>query len=157
MTAPLAFLALGSNLNRPHWQLQRAISALDGLPNSTVRACSSIHITAPVGPGIQADYHNAVLLLETALSPFALLRAAQAIERAQGRRRRRKWGPRTLDIDILSHGNTVLNSTRLTIPHPRMAVREFVLMPLLEIAPGLHDPNGISYSEHARKLAGTIY
>ncbi len=132
MTA--AFIGLGSNLNDPPRQLQRAVTALGALPDSTVARVSSVYASAPVGPTDQPDYLNAVLLLETALPPAALLRALQDIEDAQGRERGERWGPRTLDLDLLLYGDLVLRDADLTLPHPHMHERDFVLYPLREIS-----------------------
>lgn len=137
-TAPGAmtptFIALGSNLDDPALQLQRAISALAKLPASVLMQVSSVYRSAAIGPGPQPDYLNAVALLETELEPEALLDALQDIERSQGRERDERWGPRTLDLDLLLYGDREILSARLTVPHPRMPERDFVLYPLREIS-----------------------
>ena len=138
-----AYIALGSNLQQPLAQLQQATAAINALRDSSITACSSIYRSAAVGPGEQPDYLNAVLRLETALAPLALLDALQAIENHQGRVRDLRWGPRTLDLDILLYGATAIELPRLTVPHPHMAERNFVLYPLLEISsPNLMLPGG---------------
>ncbi len=129
-----AFIALGSNLDEPEHQLQRAVAALAGLPRSRLERVSGVYSSKAVGPGDQPDYLNAVALLATELAPEALLDALQAIELAQGRERTVHWGPRTLDLDLLLYGDRSIDSERLTVPHPQMHLREFVLYPLREIS-----------------------
>jgi 2-amino-4-hydroxy-6-hydroxymethyldihydropteridine diphosphokinase len=129
-----AFIALGSNLDNPARQLQRAVSALTRLPASALLRVSSVYRSAAMGPGQQPDYLNAVALLNTALTPEAVLDGLLAIEQAQGRERGERWGPRTLDLDLLLYGEREIRSARLTVPHPRMHERDFVLYPLREIS-----------------------
>jgi len=153
----LAYIGLGSNLARPRLQLQRACRALVQLPDSRLCRCSPFYRSRPLSiatkaeAGItaeQADYINAVVELETTLGPLALLDALQAIERAQGRvRTGQRWGARTLDLDILLYGQEIIAEPRLTVPHPGMAEREFVLYPLAHIAPRLVLPDGQSLSD----------
>jgi 2-amino-4-hydroxy-6-hydroxymethyldihydropteridine diphosphokinase len=128
-----AYIALGSNLQDPLAQLQLAVAALRALPDTQFQRGSSIYRSAAVGPGTQPDYLNAVALITTTLSPIALLDALQQIEHAQGRVRSEHWGPRTLDLDILLYGDQTIDSARLTVPHPAMRQRNFVLYPLAEI------------------------
>lgn len=132
MTA--AYIALGSNLQDPLTQLRTAVAALNKLPDSRIKRTSSIYRSAPLGPAAQPDYLNAVLLLATALPPLQLLDALQQIEQAQGRVRAARWGPRTLDLDILLYGDQKIDSPRLSVPHPAMGQRNFVLYPLREIS-----------------------
>ena len=132
MTA--AYIALGSNLAEPLTQLRTAVAALNKLPDSRVKRSSSIYRSAPLGPAAQPDYLNAVLLLSTVLPPLGLLDALQKIEQEQGRVRGLRWGPRTLDLDILLYGDQEIDSPRLSVPHPAMRQRNFVLYPLLEIS-----------------------
>jgi 2-amino-4-hydroxy-6-hydroxymethyldihydropteridine diphosphokinase len=141
------YIALGSNLNHPISQLQTAIVALKQIAHSRIISVSRFYQTAAVGFIDQPDFINAVACLETTLSAQALLLALQKIENAQGRIRQQKNGPRTLDLDILLYGNETITEPKLTIPHPRMYERAFVLIPLLEIAPNLVLPNGINYAE----------
>jgi 2-amino-4-hydroxy-6-hydroxymethyldihydropteridine diphosphokinase len=129
-----AYIALGSNLSRPQSQLQQAVGALEALPDTTLVRVSSIYRSTAVGPGTQPDYLNAVLLLDTKQSPLALLDAMQQIEQEQGRVRNIRWGPRTLDLDLLLYGEVKITSLTLTVPHPRMQQRNFVLYPLREIS-----------------------
>jgi 2-amino-4-hydroxy-6-hydroxymethyldihydropteridine diphosphokinase len=129
-----AYIALGSNLSRPQSQLNLAVAALKLLPDTELVRVSSIYRSAAVGPGAQPDYLNAVLLLCTTLSPLALLAAMQLIEQQQGRVRDVRWGSRTLDLDLLLYGDLNITSSQLTVPHPRMQQRDFVLYPLREIS-----------------------
>jgi len=152
----MSYIGLGSNLNDPEQQLQQACRALASLPQCRLIQCSSLYRskplllddtdkdaeTSPAGAG-QPDYINAVVALETDLLPLALLDALQAIELAQGRDRSGlRWGARTLDLDILLYGQKILDESRLCVPHPGLAGREFVLYPLYQIAPQLVLPDG---------------
>ncbi len=128
------YIGLGSNLCDPENQLRSAFAALKQLQDTHVKRTSSIYRSAAVGPGTQPDYLNAVLLLATKLSPTALLDATQQIELNQGRVRDIRWGARTLDIDLLLYGDLQIDSPKLTVPHPRMQQRNFVLYPLREIS-----------------------
>jgi 2-amino-4-hydroxy-6-hydroxymethyldihydropteridine diphosphokinase len=136
--APVAaYVALGSNLGDRRAHLDAALSALDALPGTRLDAVSAIYETAPVGPPGQQDYLNAVARLSTTLAPLALLDALLSIEQSRGRVRAERWGPRTLDLDLLVHGDAVLSDPRLTLPHPRLHERAFVLTPLADLAPDL--------------------
>lgn len=139
-----AYIGLGSNLTEPLKQLQAALSAIAELPHSRLAATSSFYASDPLGPADQPRYVNAVAALDTALEPLELLDALQRIEREQGRvRKAERWGPRTLDLDILLFGNRLLNEERLTVPHYHMHARAFVLYPLAEIVPSyLQLPDG---------------
>lgn len=129
-----AYIALGSNLDDPLAQVRQAIGELEQLSNSRLLAVSGLYRSAPMGPADQPDYINAVALLETSLSPFALLDALQAVEQRHGRvRGPQRWGPRSLDLDVLLYDQQVIEDQRLTIPHPGMAERAFVLYPLQEL------------------------
>jgi 2-amino-4-hydroxy-6-hydroxymethyldihydropteridine diphosphokinase len=130
------FIGLGSNLNDPQAQVLQALKALDGLPHTRVLARSSLYRSAPVGFLDQPDFINAVARLETELAPRALLGALLALERAYGRTREFPNAPRTLDLDLLLYGDLRHHEHGLTVPHPQMHKRAFVLLPLLEIAPG---------------------
>ncbi len=132
-----AYLALGSNIGDKPAYLRAATAAIDALPETRVVAKSSIWRTPPWGKTDQDWFANAALGVETALSPLALLEACLAIEIRLGRVRRERWGPRVIDIDVLLHGNANITTERLTLPHPAMRERAFVLMPLQEIAPDL--------------------
>jgi 2-amino-4-hydroxy-6-hydroxymethyldihydropteridine diphosphokinase len=135
-----AYVALGANLGNPTAAVLAAFAALANLPESRVARCSSLYRTAPVGILSQPDFVNAVALLETTLPPEALLDALLDIEARFGRVRRERNGPRTLDLDLLLYDNIELDLPRLTLPHPRLHLRAFVLLPLAEIAPDLAIP-----------------
>jgi 2-amino-4-hydroxy-6-hydroxymethyldihydropteridine diphosphokinase len=138
-----AYIGLGGNLDRPAERIRRARSAIMAAPGIREAAFSGLYRSAPMGPADQPDYVNAVMAVDTTLAPLQLLDALQAIETAFGRvRLGERWGPRTLDLDILLYGAEVIASERLTVPHPGLAQREFVLYPLAEIAPGLTLPVG---------------
>jgi 2-amino-4-hydroxy-6-hydroxymethyldihydropteridine diphosphokinase len=137
------FIGLGSNLATPIEQLRSALAALAALPQTDLIAQSSFYSSDPLGPADQPRYVNAVAALDTELSPLALLDALQTIELEQGRTRKaERWGPRTLDLDILLFGERLLDEPRLTVPHYHMHARAFVLYPLAEIAPDLKLPDG---------------
>lgn len=141
----LAYIALGSNLASPLDQVNAAIAAISEIPNSRIVAVSSLYRTPPLGPPDQPDYLNAAVALETDLVPEALLDHTQRIELQQGRvRKAERWGPRTLDLDIMLFGDITLNTERLIVPHYDMKNRGFMLWPLFEIAPDLHFPDGES-------------
>ncbi|ACO80393.1 2-amino-4-hydroxy-6- hydroxymethyldihydropteridine pyrophosphokinase; FolK [Azotobacter vinelandii CA] len=137
------YIGLGSNLADPAMQLCVALDALRTLPGTRLVAVSAFYDSDPLGPADQPYYVNAVAALDSALAPLELLDALQAIERKQGRvRKAERWGPRTLDLDILLFGNRQLHEKRLTVPHYHLHARPFVLYPLAEIAPGLRLPDG---------------
>lgn len=140
----IAYLGLGSNLDDPVGQLCSARLAVAGLPFTRELSFSSLYRSAPMGPADQPDYVNAVMAICTALDAHTLLRALQAIESEQGRvRTGLRWGPRTLDLDILLYGGEKISSDSLTVPHAGIAEREFVLYPLAEIAPADLDIPGV--------------
>ncbi len=135
------YVGLGSNLDHPAAQIKRALSALAELPETRLLAASRLYRNPPMGPQDQPDYVNAVASLETALDARHLLAALQAIERAQGRvRGQQHWGPRTIDLDLLLYGSEVIAEPGLVVPHPGIAERAFVLIPLHEIAPTVAIP-----------------
>ena len=137
-----AFVGLGGNVGDAAATLRLALAALDALPMTRLVKASSLLQTAPVGGIAQADFINAVAELDTALPALDLLHALFAIERAHGRDRSReqRWGPRTLDLDVLIYGDEIITLDGLSVPHPRMAERRFVLAPLAEIAPDVMIP-----------------
>lgn len=153
----LAFVALGSNLAHPRRQLARAARALGRMPATTLLALSHNYATAPVGaPDPQPDYVNAVAALRTALPPRALLARLQAIERRQHRRRDPRGprnAPRTLDLDLLLYERLRIATAPLTLPHPRMHQRAFVLRPLLDVAPHARIPGRGLARRHAPAVA----
>ena len=148
----IAYIALGSNLHTPREQLKRALNALAQLPQTQLMAVSSFYRSKPLGPQDQPDYLNAAVEISTALSPLALLDELQRIENEQGRVRLRRWGERTLDLDILLYGDEIIQTDRLTVPHYDMHNREFVIVPLVEIAPNLILPNGQKLAELADRF-----
>ncbi|MCH4812979.1 2-amino-4-hydroxy-6-hydroxymethyldihydropteridine diphosphokinase [Vreelandella neptunia] len=138
-TSPqLVYIGLGSNLESPVEQVREALHELATLPLSRLAAASSLYASRPVGPQDQPDFINAVVALDTRLSPLALLDQLQALEQQHRRRRQRHWGPRTLDLDLLLYANNTIDNPRLRVPHPHMTTRAFVLLPLAEIAPSLN-------------------
>ncbi len=149
----LAYIALGSNLASPLDQVNAALAAIAEIPQSRIVAVSSLYRTPPLGPPDQPDYLNAAVALETTLAPEALLDNTQRIELQQGRvRKAERWGPRTLDLDIMLFGTLTLNTERLTVPHYDMKNRGFMLWPLFEIAPDLHFPDGVSLRSTLEQL-----
>lgn len=143
MTVLRCYIGLGANLDEPVAQLQQAVQALKQLTQSTLVAVSGFYGSKPMGPQDQPDYINAVAAIDTTLTAEQLLDALQQIEQQQGRKRKaERWGPRTLDLDILLYGNHIIATERLTVPHYGLRVREFVLYPLHEIAPELNLPDG---------------
>ena len=133
----IALIALGGNLGDREATLRSAIEMLDGQEGISVICGSAIYETPPWGPIPQDAYLNACCRIDTSLEPEALLDRLLEIERAHGRERRERWGPRTLDLDILTYGDIALQTDRLSLPHPRMHDRAFVLAPLADIAPDL--------------------
>jgi 2-amino-4-hydroxy-6-hydroxymethyldihydropteridine diphosphokinase len=144
-----SFVAMGANLGDAHGALRTAAQRVARLAGTRLARLSRIYRSAPVGPAGQPDYLNAVAALETAMPPGELLAALQAIETAAGRHRGERWGPRTLDLDILLHGDANIDTPTLTIPHPRIAERNFVLVPLIDVA-------GENYRLEGRTLAGWL-
>ena len=144
----LAYIAIGSNLASPLEQVNAAVQALGEITQSRIVAVSSFYRTPPLGPQDQPDYLNAAVALETTLAPEALLDHTQRIELQQGRERKaERWGPRTLDLDILLYGEQRIDLPRLQVPHYHMHARAFVLYPLAEIAGELILPDGRRLTE----------
>jgi len=136
----VAYIGLGSNIGEPRRQLGIALQELGALPATRVTAASGFYRSAPMGYLDQPDFLNAVAQLDTSLAPEDLLDELQSIENRHGRERPFPGAPRTLDLDLLLHGNQSIASPRLTVPHPRMHERAFVLEPLTEIAPDIAIP-----------------
>jgi len=144
----LVFLGLGANLNAPLEQIKNATTALSKHENIQLIASSSLYGSKPMGPQDQPDYVNSVVAIETNLSALALLDITQKIELDFGRvRKENRWGPRTLDIDIILFKGKEIENERLTVPHYGMKTREFVLYPLHEVAPELCLPCGTELTE----------
>ena len=136
-----AFIGLGSNLNDPVAQLKTARQSIGQIKNLREIAFSSLYSSRPMGPSNQPNYVNAVVKVETTLSAFELLPALQRIEDLQGRMRiGDRWGPRTLDLDILLYSQDIIHTSTLTVPHYGIGERAFVLYPLAEICPSLKIP-----------------
>jgi 2-amino-4-hydroxy-6-hydroxymethyldihydropteridine diphosphokinase len=147
-----AWVGLGSNLADPRSQLELALEELDQLPLTRLSIASRLYTSRPLGPRDQPDFINAVAGLETRLSPLALLDQLQALEQRHRRVRGRHWGPRTLDLDLLLFDQECLSVPRLALPHPEMARRAFVLVPLAEMAPDLRLPDGNEVATLAQAL-----
>lgn len=135
-----AYIGLGSNLDNPIAQVASAIKELDALKHCCLEAQSPIYRSKPVGPQDQPDFINAVVCLSTSLGPHDLLDQLQALEQQHLRVRKRHWGERTLDLDLLLFDQAIIRTPRLTVPHSQIAVRSFVLYPLADIAPDLSIP-----------------
>ncbi|NRB37548.1 MAG: 2-amino-4-hydroxy-6-hydroxymethyldihydropteridine diphosphokinase [Pseudomonadales bacterium] len=143
------FIALGSNQQQPLQQVKLAVKALAEL--GQIKNCSSWYQSQSILDG-QDDYINGVAELHTSLSALALLKALQTIENQQGRLRKERWGPRTLDLDIILFNNDEVQTPELTIPHACMLERNFVLQPLLQIKPGIYLPNGTALETISAQL-----
>jgi 2-amino-4-hydroxy-6-hydroxymethyldihydropteridine diphosphokinase len=137
-----AFIGMGANVGDRLQFLQRAVKRLGETIGVQVTDVSSVYETEPVGPAAQAWFLNAVAVVDTSLSAATLLRQTQAIERALGRETTYRWGPRTIDLDILLYGNTQLRTATLVIPHAELCHRAFVMIPLLELDPDIVLPDG---------------
>jgi 2-amino-4-hydroxy-6-hydroxymethyldihydropteridine diphosphokinase len=151
---PIAFIGIGSNLGS---RIENCIKAVHEISNfASVLAVSSIYETEPVDKEDQPDFINCVIKIETALPPHGLLVSLESIESSLGRNREEKWGPRTIDLDIIFYDNLVIQTDELTIPHPRAHLRRFVLEPLCEIAPELvHPVLRVSVSKLLEELSDT--
>ncbi len=138
------YIGLGSNLEQPKQQIKQAVAELKSLPDSQYVGDSGLYLSKPmVADGVsedQPDYYNAVALLETELSAVELLDCLQTIENHQGRVRDQRWGPRTIDLDILLYGQQQINNERLQVPHPGLCEREFVLYPLQRLSAEIDIP-----------------
>lgn len=146
-----AAIGLGSNLGDRARHIADATAALSDL-GKLVRV-SSLYETAPIGGPAQSKYLNAVVVIDTELPPRRLLDECLRIEREQGRERRERWGPRTLDLDVLIYGTDTIDEADLTVPHPRMTERRFVLDPLLEVWPDVMLPDGTPLASHSATVS----
>jgi len=149
------FLGIGSNVGDRFGNLQKALRLLAGTHGITVRRVSSVYETEPVGGPIQPDYLNAVVEIHTACEPHQLLKVCICIEHAMGRTRTVKWGPRIIDIDIVFYNRLVMTTDDLTIPHPYVHERGFVLIPLSELVPDFEHPVLGKTVRELIKAAGT--
>ena len=141
MSTHIAYIGLGSNLSNPLEQLKIALKTLSSLHQTSILKTASFYGSKPLGPQDQPDFVNSVCKIQTELSPQALLEELQAIEKAQGRIKKRRWGERLIDLDILLYDDCIIETENLMIPHAQIALRDFVLVPLNEISPGLVIPN----------------
>ncbi|RJE76635.1 2-amino-4-hydroxy-6-hydroxymethyldihydropteridine diphosphokinase [Pseudoalteromonas sp. MSK9-3] len=149
-----AYIGLGANLDDPIAQLHNAVDALRNLAQCQLITVSKFYASKPMGPQDQPDYVNAVAKLSTSLAPEALLDSLQKIELEQGRQRKsERWGPRTLDLDILLFANDIINTPRLVVPHYGLCQREFVVYPLLELEPELILPDGRTLQSISNNVA----
>lgn len=146
------YIGLGANLQQPAEAIASALAKLHVHSDVSNLQCSSLYHSKPMGPQDQPDYVNAVAAFETKLEPLLLLDLLQTIEQEHGRLRERYWGPRTLDLDILLIDNRTIDNERLKVPHPGIELREFVVIPLAEIAPELDLPNGKSVKSLALSI-----
>lgn len=141
----LVYIGLGSNLEQPEDQIRQAIDVLKKLPDSEYLKHSGMYLSRPmrsdeIQPDEQPEYYNAVAVIKTELDPIQLLDCLQAIENSQGRLRVARWGPRTIDLDILLYGQQLIRTERLMVPHPGLSEREFVVYPLQQLDPDLNIP-----------------
>ena len=148
-----AFLGLGSNVGDRLAHLQTGVDSLGAERRIRIDAVSSVYETAPVGGPPQDPYLNMAVRVATTASPHGLLRACQRAEQVAGRVRTVRWGPRTLDVDVLLYGDRGIATRRLVVPHPRLTERAFALIPLIEVAPGARLPDGRSLVTVLAKLA----
>ena len=154
----LAHLGLGSNLGDRLAHLQGAVDGLAATVGTAVVAVSSVYETEPVGGPVQDDFLNAVVAVETDLDAFELLAVCQRLEEQASRVRAERWGPRTLDVDILLFGDACIQTDQLVVPHPRIAARAFVTVPLVEIAPALlaEFPGEVAASGAVRRFGASL-
>ncbi len=152
MAAVRVFIGLGSNVGDRLRRLRAAVGDLRRLPETSVAGVSPVYETSPVGPR-QGNFLNAAAEVRTSLEPLELLRSLKLLESRLGRRRRKKWGPREIDLDILFYGARVVRKGVLRVPHPRLRERKFVLAPLAALAPRFKDPvTGRTLAALARRL-----
>ncbi|MRW92394.1 2-amino-4-hydroxy-6-hydroxymethyldihydropteridine diphosphokinase [Duganella sp. FT80W] len=148
----IAYIGIGANLGDARGNVQDALARLQRQPGCTLMAASGLYRTAPIDSSGD-DYINAVARIATTLDAETLLQTLHAIEQAHGRERPYRNAPRTLDLDLLLYGDAVIHSATLTVPHPRMTERAFVLVPLLEIAPAIHIPGLGPAAQYAAGVA----
>jgi 2-amino-4-hydroxy-6-hydroxymethyldihydropteridine diphosphokinase len=152
-----AYIGIGSNVGERSTFCRRAVGALDDTPEVRVTAASSLYETEPVGGPPQRSFINLVARIETSLGPRTLLGVCKEIERMTGREPSDiRWGPRVIDLDVLTFGDEKINDEDLEVPHPRMLQRKFVLVPLLEIEPDASDPWGTRYSDWIEEAEGKV-
>lgn len=149
-----AYIGLGSNLGESAGTLEQALQQLAAHPDITLLRQSGFYRSKPHGPQDQPDYVNAVAAIRTQLSAHDLLQALFSVEQAHGRERLIRWGARTLDLDLLLYGDALIDTPELTVPHPRLGERSFVIWPLAELAPDLILPDGRVLAELQQALPG---
>ncbi|GLP95631.1 2-amino-4-hydroxy-6-hydroxymethyldihydropteridine diphosphokinase [Paraferrimonas sedimenticola] len=149
----ICYIGMGANLASPAEQLQRAFSALDSAEQCQLLKRSGLYASKPMGDVAQPDYVNAVAEISTELDPIDLLDTLQQIELSQGRTREIRWGPRTLDLDLLLYGDQNVEHPRLVVPHYGLTERRFVVEPLLELNPELKLPNGSLLRDYSERLS----
>lgn len=152
----IAFIGLGSNLEKPESQVSKAIPEIAAVNGITLLAKSSLYRSKPVGPQDQPDFINAVIKVDTNLDAQSLLSVLQDMEQQHGRIKTRHWGPRTLDLDILLFGNEIVQEENLCIPHPGICKRNFVIYPLAELEPGLDIPGQGNLSQLMKSCSDDI-
>ncbi len=148
-----AYIALGSNLNDPFLQVQQAISSLKALSQTSLVSTSSLYRNPPLGPQDQPEFINAVAAIDTSLAPLELLAELKKIEVQQGKVKVRHWGERIIDLDLILYGDEIINNPDLIVPHPGLKQRNFVLVPLAEIAPDLILPDGEAVQACLQKVS----
>tara|TARA_B100001559_G_C16300515_1_gene529378 strand:- start:203 stop:658 length:456 start_codon:yes stop_codon:yes gene_type:complete len=127
------FIGIGSNKNHPYFRIYSVLKQINRIQSTSIVKKSSLYETKPLGPQSQPNFINAVVEIKTKLNPHELLRELQRLEKEHNRKKTKKWGPRSIDLDILIYNKTIMNSKDLIIPHPGLEYREFVLIPLYEI------------------------
>lgn len=127
------YIGIGSNKNHPHFRVHRALKQINRIHKTRLLKKSSLYETVPMGPKFQPNFINAVIKIETMLTPQKLLEELKYLEKLHNRKTTKRWGPRSLDLDILIYDQVIMNSEDLTLPHPGVKYREFVLIPLYEI------------------------
>jgi 2-amino-4-hydroxy-6-hydroxymethyldihydropteridine diphosphokinase len=127
------YLGIGSNKNHPYFRINTVLKQINRIKSTNIVKKSSLYVTKPLGPQAQPDFINSVIEIRTNLEPLKLLHELQNLERLHNRKKTKRWGPRSMDIDILIYNNLIMNTDKLVIPHPGLEYRDFVLMPLYEI------------------------
>jgi 2-amino-4-hydroxy-6-hydroxymethyldihydropteridine diphosphokinase len=127
------YLGIGSNKNHPYFRINTVLKQINRIKSTNIVKKSSLYVTKPLGPQTQPDFINSVIEIRTNLEPLKLLHELQNLERLHNRKKTKRWGPRSMDIDILIYNNLIMNTDKLVIPHPGLEYRDFVLMPLYEI------------------------
>lgn len=127
------YLGIGSNKNHPYFRINTVLKQINRIKSTNIVKKSSLYVTKPLGPQAQPNFINSVIEVRTSLEPIDLLHELQNLERLHNRKKTKRWGPRSMDIDILIYNNLIMNTDKLVIPHPGLEYRDFVLIPLYEI------------------------